>query len=246
MALPPAQTSPHHAALIRAPFGADWGEAVKHTTFDIQCRLASLGFDPGPFDGIFGRRTDEALGDCASAQKKNAGTYRNWLFHPSGLHRIVMHWTAGAYGDIALERRAYHVLIDQHGRAVMGDYAPEANSDTSDGRYAAHTRALNSGSIGIAVDAMAGASESPFNAGSAPITAAQLDGLVREVASLCETYNIPVHPVSVLTHAEVQGTIGVRQRNKWDITWLPGMAAPAAPRTVGDMLRKLIAAELSA
>jgi len=48
----------------------------------------------------------------------------------------------------------------------------------------------------------------------------------------------------VLTHAEVQPTLGVRQRGKWDITWLPGMEAPGDPIDVGDVLRAKISAAL--
>ena len=209
--------------------------------FDLQCRLAALGHQPGPLDDLWGPRTEAALRDAAAAARRDPADWRAWIIHPSGLHRIVMHWTAGAYGDIALERRAYHVLIARDGRAVMGDYAPEANADCTDGRYAAHTRALNTGSIGLSIDAMAGAHERPFDHGPSPITEAQVAGLVREVADLCLTYSIPVSPYSVLTHAEVQGRLGVAQKAKWDITWLPGMTAPGPATAVGDRLRADIA-----
>lgn len=112
--------------------------------------------------------------------------------------------------------------------------------------YAAHTRGLNTGSIGVALDAMAGAIEAPFEAGPYPITPAQVDALADQVADLAETYDIPVSPYSVLTHAEVQPNLGVWQRRKCDITWLPGMAAPGPARAVGDTLRARIAAALAA
>lgn len=214
---------------------------MKFSTFDLQARLLALGFDPGPLDGLWGRRTQAAT-EAALAARRVANA--DALFHPSGLHRIILHWTAGAYGDIALERAHYHLLIDKDGRAVMGDLAPEANASTADGRYAAHTRALNTGSIGVAMDAMGGAVEAPFSAGPYPITEAQLGGLAREVADLCETYDIPVSRWSVLTHAEVEPTLGVWQRNKWDVTWLPGLSRPIDAVDVGDHLRDRIAEEL--
>jgi len=209
-----------------------------YTVRDLQARLAALGHSPGPIDGVMGPRTEEAQDAALEATGK---AHPSCLFHSSGLHRIVMHWTGGAYGDIALERDLYHALIDRHGRVILGSKPPEANRGTNDGIYAAHTWRLNTGSIGVAVDAMAGAQESPFDAGGAPITRAQLDGLAVAVADFCETYDIPVSGYSVLTHAEVQPTLGVRQRWKWDITWLPGMARPGDPVEVGDRIRAMVA-----
>lgn len=49
---------------------------------------------------------------------------------------------------------------------------------------------------------------------------------------------------TVLSHAEVQPTLGIRQRGKWDIAWLPGMAKPGDPVAVGDRLREQVAAAL--
>lgn len=212
------------------------------TALDYQARSKAYGIDPGPVDGLWGPKTRAAvqrLQEIKNVQRPED------LFHPSGLHRIIMHWTAGAYGDIALERRAYHLLIDQYGRAIPGQYAPEANADVSDGLYAPHTRALNTGSIGVSVDAMAGAQEVPFDPGSAPITDEQERGLVQEVADLCRTYNIPVSRWTVLTHAEVQPTLGVWQRRKWDITWLPGYPGVRDAVEVGDVLRTRIMGEVA-
>lgn len=207
---------------------------MDYVTRDVQARCAALGVDPGPIDGIPGPMTRAAV---EKAMEQRGVDRPEMLFHPSGLHRVIMHWTAGAYGAIALERRHYHLLVTCTGQIVMGDLAPEANADCRDGRYAAHTRALNTGSIGVAVDAMGGAVERPFDPGPYPITEEQAQALVRAVADLCLTYDIPVSRYSVLTHAEVQPTLGVWQRNKWDITWLPGMEKPADPLVVGDMIR---------
>ena len=68
---------------------------------------------------------------------------------------------------------------------------------------------------------MLGAREAPFDAGSQRINEAQIEALAQLVANLCRRYGIPVTRATVLTHAEVQPTLGVRQRGKWDITWLP-------------------------
>lgn len=208
------------------------------TIRDLQARLHALGYNPGVIDGIDGPKTQSAY------IKAKAARGRKGIFEKHGLHRVHLHWTAGAYGDIALERRAYNLLVLEDGKVVMGDYAPEANASTSDGRYAAHTRAANSGAIGVALDGMHGARENPFFAGPFPITAVQVRKMAQLVADLCDTYDIPVTRYSVLTHAEIEPTLGIKQRNKWDIRWLPGMPRAGGAIEVGDKIRELIKAEL--
>lgn len=155
------------------------------------------------------------------------------------LKRVIIHWTAGTNKASVVDKRHYHYIVEGDGAVVAGDLAPEANADTSDG-YAAHTRNLNTGSIGVAFAAMHGAKERPFDAGAYPITPKQVDAMARLVWTLCEKYRIPITRTTVLTHAEVQPTLGVAQSGKWDVTWLPDMAWPADPVTAGDMLRKEI------
>ena len=207
------------------------------STLDIQARLDAMGYSPGPLDGQEGPKTRAAL--------VAAGGHKELDWHPSGLRRIILHWTAGTGRVSDLERRHYHRIIDADGEVHPGDHPPEANADIGNGPYAPHTRALNTGSIGVAVSAMAGARERPFDAGDHPITVGMLDALVAEVADLSETYNIPVGRGTVLTHAEVQPTLGVRQRGKWDIAWIPGMHSPGNPVEVGDTLRARVKAVLS-
>ncbi len=211
------------------------------TPFDIQCRLLAYGIDPGPLDGQMGRLTRRGM----TAFRRQYGRRIEADFHPSGLCRVIGHWTAGSEGVIELEREHYNLIIGQDARTYAGLYRPEANGRISGG-YAAHTRALNTGSIGVALDAMAGAQERPFKPGRAPITEQMVAAFAREVADLCLTYRIPVSRWTVLTHAEVQPTLGVWQRNKWDITWLPDMDVPGDPVRVGDRLRELIRAEMPA
>lgn len=166
------------------------------------------------------------------------------------MKRIIMHWTAGGHRANATDTRHYHFIIelgpDGIPRVVPGDHPPEANErieNPSDGStYAAHTRSANTGAIGIAVAGMRGAVERPFNPGPSPMTEAQVDLLVNTVADLAKLYGIPVTPTTVLTHAEVQPTLGIAQRNKWDIMWLPGMSATADPIEIGNTLRARILA----
>lgn len=162
------------------------------------------------------------------------------------MKRIIWHWTAGTHNVSDLDRKHYHFIIDGEGTVHDGYYLPEANRSTRDGHYAAHTRALNTGSIGVAVAAMANAQERPFNAGRYPITEAQIEALALLSADLGKTYNIPVKRNTMLSHAEVQPTLGVKQRGKWDITWLPDMPHPSSPIVVGDKLRKMVSKENAA
>jgi 5-oxoprolinase (ATP-hydrolysing) len=109
-----------------------------------------------------------------------------------------------------------------------------------------HTRMANGGAVGVAMCCMAGAQERPFAWGKAPMTAAQLDAMAEEVARLCIAHDIPVTRWSVLTHAEVQPTLGIAQRRKWDVLVLPGMARPGDPFEVGDRIRAMITAKVKA
>lgn len=156
------------------------------------------------------------------------------------MKRIIIHWTAGRHKPNTVDRAAYHWLIEGDGTVTNGMLSPEANLSTDDDNYAAHTLNLNTGSIGIAVCAMHEAEESPFDWGRAPITPAQLASLARHTASVARRYGIAISKRTVLTHAEVQPTLGVRQKAKWDITVLPGMDKPGDPIEVGDRIRDMI------
>jgi len=158
------------------------------------------------------------------------------------MKRIHLHWTGGGHTPNASDLKHYHFVIAGNGDVVQGNLAPESNLDVSDGQYVAHTRKANTGAIGIALAGMFGAVERPFDPGTSPITTDQLASMAVMVAELCETYDIPVTRKRVLTHAEIEPTLGVKQRGKWDITWLPGMAGPGDPVSVGDRLRDMVKA----
>jgi len=157
------------------------------------------------------------------------------------LSRIHWHWTAGTNSVSSLDKEHYHFIIDGDGIVHNGNLKPEANQSTSDGSYMAHTRGANTGAIGIGLAGMAGAVERPFNAGKYPLNQKQIAALVELSADLAETYGIPVTRKTMLMHSEVQRTLGIKQRGKWDMNWLPGMSAPADAIQVGDGLRKLVA-----
>lgn len=159
------------------------------------------------------------------------------------LKRVHLHWTAGAPGVNPKESDSYNYVITwPDGEIVACVPVARQIPPLVNGAYAAHTKGANSYAIGVSIDAMAGAQERPFKKGKYPITQAQVDALVKLVKKLCKEHNIPVTRKTVLTHAEVQKTLGIKQNNKWDIMWLPGMETTGDPITVGDKLRALIAA----
>ena len=133
--------------------------------------------------------------------------------------------------DIPSEHTGEYWAISAH---------PNGVSYVKNGKYAAHTLNANSRRVGVSLDAMAGATESPFRTGSNPITEVQLDAMARLVADINKACKLKVLRTTNLTHAEVQRTLGIRQNNKWDITWLPGMTKPGDAIEVGDRLRKRI------
>lgn len=162
------------------------------------------------------------------------------------MKRIILHWTAGRNKVTATDKKHYHFIVDGDGVVHAGNLPPEANLSTADGEYAAHTRGTNTGAIGLAAAGMWNAKERPFNPGPSPMTQVQIDAMTTEAARLAKKYKIPVRRDTILTHAEVEPTLGIKQRGKWDITWLPGMAKVGKPVDVGDRLRGMIKAEIEA
>lgn len=155
------------------------------------------------------------------------------------MSRVILHWTAGAHTANAVDRRAYHFIVEGNGTVVQGTHRIRDNVSAADGVYARHTAGLNTGSIGVAMACMAGAKEHPFNAGRFPMTSAQWGRAAEVVARLCEFYSIPVTPKTVLSHAEVQSTLGVRQSAKWDVTRLPFDLSLRGAKHCGDRFREL-------
>ena len=161
------------------------------------------------------------------------------------MERIICHWTAGAHRATATDRKHYHFIFEADGREVVGNLPIEANASPIRGAYAAHTLHCNSGSIGLSMACMRGATENPLNYGPSPMTWLQWDAMCRKAAELCVAYNIPVTPRTVLSHAEVQGTLGIRQRGKWDFTVLPFDTSLRGAKACGDRLRADVKAHVA-
>lgn len=153
------------------------------------------------------------------------------------MDRIVLHWTAGGSRASSIDKDHYHRLIEGDGTIVDGKHVIESNRVIRRGRYAAHTRGLNTGSIGLGLCGMRGAVERPLSFGPSPLTEVQVDAACVLTARLCEQYGIRIDRKGVLTHGEVQSTYGVAQRGKWDINVLPFLRDLSGAHEVGDWLR---------
>ncbi|MFN3652211.1 MAG: N-acetylmuramoyl-L-alanine amidase [Armatimonadota bacterium] len=163
---------------------------------------------------------------------------------PAAMSRVIIHWTGGDYHANGLDREHYHLLIEGDGKLVRGDEPITANVSTRDrDGYAAHTRGCNTGSIGVTVCCMRGALESPRRFGSYPMTREQWEAMAVAVADLCDRYEIPVGPRTVLGHGEVERILKIDQNGKWDPLSLPW--APDVPSAkVGDVFRSAVSAAL--
>ncbi|RAK24119.1 putative peptidoglycan binding protein [Salipiger aestuarii] len=157
------------------------------------------------------------------------------------MNRIVWHHSAGTYTPSDLDRQHYHRLIDGDGRLHDGLHAIADNApgrSMAPGSYAAHTRELNTGSIGLAICAMAGADWGDPASWTHPVRPAQVSALIAETARLCGRYGIVATRRTILSHAEVEPTLGVWQRGKWDFDYsLTGGSTARDPVVVGDELR---------
>jgi len=209
-----------------------------YTIRDYQGRVNGI-FDEQRLvvDGVSGPKTRQGIREAMAIKRVRRKTD---LFD-RGVRGVVMHWTAGAQGFIALERNAYNFLFSVEGDTIQGNHtiAEQVMYDWRKDIGASHTKSMNTGWIGCSVDAMAGsAQKNPMQWGSNPITWKGIDAMLEQTMEICEEYNIPVSPWTTLTHAEVQPTLGVKQRWKWDYTVLPGDTNGFQdPRKVGDMLR---------
>ncbi len=137
------------------------------------------------------------------------------------MKKIIIHWTAGGYSPNAVDRHAYHFLVNKDGKIIEGDFKPEDNLICTKDFYAAHTGGGNTGSIGVAMCAMHGF-KSRYESGQYPITAIQFEATMKFCAKLAMKYRIPITPATVMTHYE----FGIKNpktssAGKIDITYLP-------------------------
>lgn len=160
------------------------------------------------------------------------------------MKRIIIHWSAGDYTPSSLDKEHYHYMVDGDGKVHTGIYKPEDNLSIADGKYAKHTKGTNEGAIGVAICAMAGATERPLSFGKYPLKRVQWESLVNLVAGLARKYKILITNKTVLSHAEVEKTLGNKQLGKWDIAYLPFDSSVKGATAVGNKFRSQVAAAM--
>lgn len=153
------------------------------------------------------------------------------------MKRLILHWTAGSNKASTVDLEHYHYIVNGDGSVVKGDHKVEDNLSTSDGIYAAHTKGCNGGAIGVAMAGMMGA-EGPGKLGKFPLTKVQWDACMALVKKLLKQYKIAVTPTTVLSHAEVQNNLGIKQNGKIDISFgVPGKPELKTAKACGDLIR---------
>lgn len=155
------------------------------------------------------------------------------------MKRIIIHWTAGGYFPTDYEKEHYHFLVDKDGKIHNGKFKPEDNEICKAGKYAAHTGGGNTGSIGVAICAMAGFKNQNF-VGKYPIVKKQFESTMEFCARLIKKYGLEINPQTVMTHYE----FGIKNpkttsAGKIDIVYLPPYSW-VAKNEVGSFIRSKI------
>lgn len=226
-----------------------------------QLRLIAMGYPVGAAgaDGKWGAGTEAAVNKALDKLETLRGAILGpkpmtgkgvihilpdeWL-PPVMMKRIHAHWTAGTYRAGPEDLAHYHVLFEGDGKPVRGIPSIASNVHPLQYGYAAHTYQANSYAIGVSLCCMGGAVESPFDAGKYPMTQKQWDAMCLGIAQMCERYRIAVTPETVLSHAEVQGTLGIKQKGKWDYTRLAFDPSFKGATECGNKLRNDVSALL--
>lgn len=167
------------------------------------------------------------------------------------MQRVHFHWTAGAWKPNENDLAHYHILVEDDGELRRGVPTIDANEAGSSKKPRAHhTLNANSGAIAVSLCCMGDdrkesrVKERPFFAGPYPLTRKQWETLPLVLADLCQRYGIPVTPKTVLSHAEVQENLGIRQKGKWDIAMLAFDTSFNTAKKCGDAMRAATTARM--
>lgn len=163
--------------------------------------------------------------------------------------RVILHWTAGSYMPNSIDRSHYHYMtaLDNNGVYIeKGKFSVEDNINCKDGKYAEHTGGGNTGSLGWAICGMLGY-KNPQDVGDFPITKEQFELTCSEIAKFCKANNIPVTPLTVLTHYEFGLAHPTSSSaGKIDISFLPYKVSINSeirylkPEEIGDFIRNKV------
>lgn len=217
-----------------------------YNTRDLQARINAL-HNRGvlKIDGMSGPATRAAVNNT---MKMRGVQKEKHLFDDVGLHGIIWHWTAGLKVPTEADRSHYNDLFDFEGNQYDGAARPEhqVNYDWRRKIGVSHTRNSNTGRIGMSVAGMHRAQGWPKLVwGNHPITWEGIDAMLERSAMYGRKFDIPVTKWSMLSHAEVEATLGIKQNNKWDYMVVPGYEKPVNAVEVGDILRNRLLEKFS-
>jgi hypothetical protein len=162
-------------------------------------------------------------------------------------NRITAHHTGGGYKPNATDLAAYPKCIDGDGQVHHGKFPLLANAvgrKLVAGAYYPHTRGLNSGNLGIALCAMASGVWANPRASKAFPRLVQIDALIDEMAKDCREFGIVPSREHTLSHAEVEPTLGVKQKQKWDFDYQIRNTAGRDPIAIFDEIRQEVTMRL--
>ena len=152
----------------------------------------------------------EAIADAAAAQGREA--------------KLYLHWSAGHYGQFWSD---YHVQIDRDGEIYV--IADGALDDVL-----AATWRRNSGSVSICILGCLDADTN--NLGAEPPTDAQIEGMAKAIAALCNGLWLTIDKQRVLTHGEAaDNEDGIEPHDpygpkngceRWDLEYLGTLESP--------------------
>lgn len=154
--------------------------------------------------------------------------------------RVHLHWTAGPAQSRPDEALHYHAILNQDLSVSKGVCTIMDNYEIPPGKtnYAAHTKGANTQAFGYSLAGMRQAKQSPFDPGPDPITEIQWSRAMIHIAQLCKFYEIMPGIKTVLTHAEVETNLGIKQKGKWDIAVLPWQPTQwNTAEKVGNLMR---------
>ena len=137
---------------------------------------------------------------------------------------MYLHWSAGHYGQFWSD---YHVQIDRDGEIYV-----IADGELDDVLAATYRR--NSGSVSICILGCLDADTN--NLGTEPPTDAQIEGMAKAVAALCNGLWLTIDKQRVLTHGEAaDNEDGIYPHDpygpkstceRWDLEYLGTMESP--------------------
>lgn len=209
-----------------------------YTSRDLQARVnaLSVGKREIAVDGMTGPGTRAAV---KAVMKERGVRKESQIFGEAGLHGIIWHWTAARKIPTQDDLKHYNDGFDFEGNHYDGGARPEIQSNYDWRRKigVSHTRNANTGRIGMSVAGMYGASGWPMNWGEHAVTWAGIDAMLERSALYATEFDIPVTKWSMLSHAEVEEVLGIKQKGKWDFMVLPGYTKPINAVEVGNILR---------